>query len=272
MSYPGIDPADVQTMNPVGTQEPSAGAHRVNPLLSRASETMHEEALRRPVQSFERSAEQFVTPSELNNVVQAAVSDMFALNDTWKPKQNGGATRFVIQCPSGQTVLARHLDTMDLLEAGLIDELDFFTKKLFPRKLDPAGNPDDSEDENDGAEIWVILKDIEKRKRFIDLLNKLVDTAIERPRVINDGVEIATDDNGKRFLITGAEMSADDYVKVFGKVLPKLKDNETYASAVDFTDKMKIFGELNKPLSVIQPFREQAVSVANVGPSESVGG
>lgn len=258
MSYPGLDPVDMQEkVNPVGTQVLSTGDNPTpNSLLSKVSEDMHETVLR----------DESVDSEKLNKIVQEAVSDMFALKSNWMP--NKPKVQFVINCPSGQTVLATHLNTMDLLEANLVEEIDFFTKRLFPQELDPSGNPVDNDD--DEASIWTVLRDIKKRKRFIDLLNRLLDLSIEKPTVINDGVEIATDSNGKQFLITGSEMSEADYVKIFGRPLPKLEENQTYCSAIDFTDKMVIFGELNKPLSVIQPFRqESSVGLASMEPGES---
>lgn len=265
MSYPGVEPADVQTLEPVGTQVPSAGVPTPNPLLASASQDMHEDALRND--NFVH-----VNPTELKSVVQQAVTDMFALKPNWQPKpKSEKRIQFVISCPSGQNVLANHLTTMDLLEADLIEDLDFFTKKLFPSNVDPAGNPVDEDDDEKGSTIWTVLKDIEKRKKFIGLLNKLIDIAIQKPRVIDDGLEIATKEDGSRFLISGAEMSAEDYEKVFGKKLPELRENETYASAVDFADKMTIFAELNKPLAVIEPFRqESSVSLASMESGEGV--
>jgi hypothetical protein len=252
MSYV-VNPLEGDTTNPVGTQELSSGVPTPNSLLSKASEQMHESALRD--ESFKA-------------VVSEAVSDMFALKPNWKPKSE--RVKFVIQCPSGQKVLAKHLNTMDLLEADLVEDLDFFTKRLFPSNVDESGNVIEN-DEDEDSTIWNVLRDIEKRRKFIDLLNRLIDIAIEKPNIINDGIQIATRDNGTRFLISGSEMSPEDYVRVFGHPLPELKENETYASAVDFTDKMTIFGELNKPLSVIQPFRQEpTVGLASMEPSESV--
>lgn len=263
MSYPGVEPADVQTLEPVGTQVPSAGVPTPNPLLANASQEMHEEALRND--NFVH-----VNPTELKSVVQQAVTDMFALKPNWMPKPKAEKQiQFVITCPSGQNVLAKHLTTMDLLEADLIEDLDFFTKKLFPQNVDPAGNPID-EDES-ASTIWTVLKDIDKRKKFIELLNKLLVISIQKPKIVDDGLEIATGEDGKQFLISGAEMAPEDFTKVFGRKLPELGENETYCSAVDFADKMSIFAELNKPLSVIEPFRQESlVSLASMESSEDV--
>lgn len=246
MSYPEVTLTEGQMTNPVGTQEPSVGSSIPTPnsLLTKASEQMHESALR---------------DDDFKVAVTQAVTDMFELKPNWKPKTE--KVKFVINCPSGQTVLAKHLNTMDLLEADLIEDLDFFTKRLFPSN--------DVENEEDSS-LWTLLSDITKRRKFVDLLNRLLEISIVKPRVINDGVEIATRADGTQFLISGSEMSAEDNIKVFGRPLPPLGENETYSSAVDFTDKMAVFGELNKPLSVIQPFRQESlVGLASMESSES---
>lgn len=256
MSYPGVEPADVQTMEPVGTQATSVGVPPTpNPLLAQAAVDMHEKALRGP--EFVTEAATPVDPAQVHQVVQQAVTDMFALQPVWQQKKE--AVEFVIHLPSGQTVLAKHLSTMDLVEAGLIDDIDFFSKKLLP-KLDPAGNP---VDEDESAPLWSLMKEVDKRKRFLSLLNKLIDISILKPKVIDDGLEIATRDDGTQFLIAGAEMKPEDYQRVYGKPLPALTENSTYASAVDFGDKMAIFGELNKPLAVIEPFRGESSNGTN---------
>jgi hypothetical protein len=264
MSYPGVEPGDVQTVEPVGTQVTSSGntVPTPNPLLANASQEMHEQALRNDSIG--------INPKELSSIVQQSVSDMFALRPNWTPKQE--KIRFVISCPSGQKVLAKHLNTMDLLEADLIEEIDFFTKRLFPQDITDTGELIDNED-GEEANIWKVLRDIEKRRRFVDLLNKLLEASVEKPKVINDGVQIATDSKGKQFLIFGADMKPEDYKTVFGHDLPELSEGETYTSAIDFSDKMAIFAELNKPLAVIQPFREESlVGLASMESSESVGG
>lgn len=262
MSYPGVEPTDVQTMEPVGTQATSVGVPPTpNPLLAQASRDMHDSALHRG--DFVVSAPK---PEEVQTLVKQAVDDMFALQPVWQTKKE--TVEFVIECPSGQKVLAKHLSTMDLVEAGLIDDIDFFSKKLLP-KLDPAGNP---VDEDESTPLWTLMKDVEKRKRFLSLLNKLLDIAILRPKVIDDGLAVATKDDGEQFLIPGAEMKPEDYAKVFGKELPAATGNSTYASAVDFGDKMAIFGELNKPLAVIEPFRGESSDGTNgLEPSQGNG-
>jgi len=204
--------------------------------------------------------------SQMVAAVNAVPQDQFAVSNSWAPR---GVTKFVVDLPSGQRVLVRHLDTMSLLEAGLLEEIDFFTKQLFPTDIDAQGNPIDKADGEDDPSLWVTLSDADKRFRFMKLLNGLLTTAVERPKVIDDGLELITDVNGKKRVYSGIELNEIDST---AHPLRPLGENETYASVIDITDKMAIFGELNKPLAMITPFREgSSVSVANVAASESAG-
>jgi hypothetical protein len=194
-----------------------------------------------------------VDGKEFEKAVRKAVEDQFAVTG-WvaRPK-----VKFVIHCPSGQTCLARHLDTMDLIEADLIEDLDTFTRRLFPSEVDPTGMPADELEkakEQIGESIWASLRDPEKKVKFFRLLNKLLEIAIVRPKVYDDGVELVDDK-----VVTGTNRKT-------------LSPGEVNASDIDFSDKMTIFGELNKPLEQIKPFRQENTSVASVEPKQGVGG
>lgn len=232
MSYPGVDPADVQTMNPVGTQEPSAGAS--------------------------------IDPQQLKEAVREAVSDQFKVTDGWKSRTKA-SVHFVVECPSGQKALLKHLDTMDLVGANIIEEMDFFTKALFPASFDDAGNPVENKPTQN---FWTTLKDPMKRKRFISMLNRLLEVAVVRPKVIDDGIEIETDpETGEATIKEGSLLTVEgdvEFVTLPNGKKRAIKEGEVVTSAIDFGDKMTIFGELNKPLGMIEPFREPAVSVASV--------
>lgn len=222
----------------------------------------------KPVGTQERSAGETNGVTEpFKAALKEAIADMFAVT-AWQPKE---IVKFVIECPSGQKVLAKHLDTMDLIGADLVEELDLFTKKLFPQNLDAQGNPVESTDDEDST-IWTVLRDIEKRSRFFTLLNKLLVIGVVKPRVIDDGIAVI-ERNGKQELVFGAQLKPEYQIKFLGHEVPKTQEGEVYASAVDFTDKMTIFAELNKPLGMIQPFREESNAVlASMEPSEIAGG
>ena len=220
MSSP-FGPAVTSTTNPVAQQVVTAGNQ------------LHNEALRGAID-----------PAVLKAAVEDAVRDQFVVTDAWKPKPR---IQFVIECPSGQRCLAKYLNTMDLVDADLIEEVDFFTKRLFPSSFDAAGNPVDQEEEESNDKFWSTLKDNEKKVRFFRLLNKILSVAVVKPKVIDDGVDLQDDEYGNKTVVYGS------------KARP-LRDGEVYASAIDFADKMTIFGELNKPLEQIKPFREESAT------------
>lgn len=234
MSYPGVDLADEETVNPVGTQESSASEPKPNPLIVSKDE------------------------------VKKAVSEMFAVTDAWQPRQT--KVKFKIECPSGQTALVKHLDTMDLLEAGLIEELDYFTRRLFPRSIDPSGNPQEAKNEENET-LWQALRDPEKRRRFFDMTGRLIAAAAVRPSIVFDGVVIKDDK-----VVFGYQLSEEDQKEKLGDLIPTLKKNQTYAGAIDFADRMAFFHELNRPLKQIEPFRpESAVVLQDLAGSEGDG-
>lgn len=233
MSTPNVGPIDTMT-SPVAQQAVSVGNQ------------LHDDALRGTID-----------PVALNAAVAQAVRDQFAVTDAWKPKPR---VEFVIDCPSGQRCLAKHLNTMDLVDADLIEEVDFFTKKLFPTSFDAAGNPVDAEEDTTNESFWSALKDAEKKVRFFRLLNRLLAIGIVKPKVIDDGVDVGIDESGNETVVYGS------------KARP-LNDGEVYASAIDFADKITIFGELNKPLEQIKPFRgEQTVELPSGSTGEGVAG
>lgn len=193
---------------------------------------------------------------KLNQAVEKAVTDMFAVKkDAWKPRV---LVKFKIDCPSGQTALVKHLDTLDLLEHDLIEELDFFTRKLFPINIDASGNPIEAQEQIEET-IWGALKDPEKRCRFLDMTGKLMAAASVKPNIIHDGVAVVTSqDGGQKETKFGYEMSSEEQIEHFKKPLAPLKDNEVYSGYIDFADRMAFFQELNRPLSMIEPFREES--------------
>jgi hypothetical protein len=227
MSYPSVEPADDGEMNPVGTQDSSVGNTKIVELPK----------------------------EELDKAVGKALDDMFAVSDAWKPRMR---VKFKIVCPSGQTALVKHLDTLDLLEHDLIEELDFFTRKLFPISIDLSGNPVDAKEQAEQS-IYAALADPEKRKRFFDMTGKLMAAASVKPKIIHDGVVVHTDKEGSKTTRFGYEIkSVDNQVKLLGKPLQPLKDGEVYSGYIEFADRMAFFQELNRPLSSIEPFREKA--------------
>lgn len=270
MSYPGVDPSDANQTNPVGTQERSEGSVKTVELpsntpnaLQAASQSAHDEALR-------EESRPPLTTEELNKAVAEAVSDMFQVTDAWRPRNT---VKFKIECPSGQTALVKHLDTMDLLEYDLIEELDFFTRRLFPSAVDPSGSPLDAAEQAEEG-LWVTLRDPEKRMRFFDMTGRLMAAASIDPSIVHDGVALQEDQNGTKTCVFGYQVdSVEEQIKLFGKPIPMLKERQAYSGPIDFGDRMAFFSELNKPLVMIEPFRpESAVVLQDLERSEGHGG
>lgn len=153
---------------------------------------------------------------------------------TWRKKKRQKKNEVV--CPSGEKCLLKQLDIADIIEAGLINDLDMFSKKLFPQKLDPAGNPIEEEEAEDS--IWSLLADDEKRTFFFNLMNKLIVLGVADPVV---------------------KMSEEG-----------LEEEEISVEWIELNDRMFLFNVLMEPINKIAPFRgEQATSVVPVetGPS-----
>jgi hypothetical protein len=242
MSYPGVDvnPDEVFT-KPAGTQEASPGEPKP---IEKQSQEVHDAALK--------------------EAVGKAVDDMFAVTDAWKPRH---IVKFVVNCPSGQSVLVKHLDTMDMIDADLLDEMDFFTRRIFSEQVDDSGNMDTS--------LMPALKDPEKRQRFFELTGKLMEAASIRPKIIHDGVFIVPFDpekpEGKKTTRFGHQLT-DAQKKDFNVSIPNLQAGQAYSGSIDLGDRMSFFNDLNKPLQVIEPFREeQTVVLQHMAPSEGHG-
>ncbi len=204
-----------------------------------------------------------VETEELKSIVKEAVADQFAITDGWRASKT---IKFVVTCPSGQRCLVKRLSTTDLINADILDEMDFFTRALIPQKFDAAGNP---VFDNEQSSFWDALKDPEKRLRFFNLLNKLTQAAVVNPIVVDDGASIVTTPNGKKVVALGTSVITDengtDSLIMENGETRVLSDNEVRTSQIEFTDKMQIFSEVNRPLNEIRPFRAEENSMASVG-------
>ena len=254
MSYPGVDPTDAHETSPVGAQGASVGVKEVE---------LPNDPVVDPQVKAQVKAEVAGNP-DLQQSVKQAVEDMFAVNESaWAPKQ---ILKFVVECPSGQKVLVKYLGTLDLLEYDLVEELDFFTRKLFPVDIDLSGNPVEAQEAAEQT-IWAALRDPEKRRRFLDMTGKLMAAACVKPRVVHDGVVLVddTDPDGnptsEKVTRFGYQLDLSQQLEHFKKPLAPLPANGIYSGYVDFADRMTIFQELNKPLGMIEPFREESLAV-----------
>ena len=265
MSYPGVDPTDAIQTNSVGTQERSVGSQEVDTLTA-AADKAHEDALR---------GHNPPVTEDLNKAVERAVEDMFKVTNAWQPRT---VVKFKVRCSSGQVALVKHLDTIDLIEHDLIEELDFFTRKLFPANIDASGNPVDEQGKVEQS-IYAALRDPDKRCRFLNMTGKLMATASVDAKIIHDGVAVVpvvdeegneTDEKTTKF---GYQMSMDEQLKYFKKPVATLPDRAVYSGYIDFGDRMDFFNALNQPLELIQPFREeQAAMLQDLAREQGSGG
>lgn len=239
MSYPGVDPDETIQTNPVGTQDVSSG-----PLPYRTVD----------LPDGTKRLDPIVPPELLKAQVQQEISNRFAVTDSWKPRQK---VRFVHEFPGGQTALLQHLGTMDLVERGLVEELDFFTRRLFPVSIDAGGNPVEGQDKPET--LLQSLAVPEKRARFMDLTGKLLAAASVEPSVVHDGVAVQETEDGTKKVVFGyqaIDWPIDKQVELFGSPVPKLAEGQVYSGPVDWEDRMSLFNALNQPLKQIEPFRE----------------
>lgn len=228
--------------NPVGAQEVSSEI--VPPKVKRAKETDDGDV-------------DFATTPEFEKAVEEAVKTQFDVKpDSWGIRT---VFKFMLDFPSGQRALVKHLHQTDLVRYDLLEELDFFTKRLFPPAYDASGKPIEPE-EGERTDIYATLRDPEKRLRFYELTNKLLAVAMIKPQVINDGVAIIHDDDLDQDVeVFGHEVTdIDKQIELFGKPVRPLDDsiNQSYAGTIPFSDRMYLFHALNQPLEQIEPFRE----------------
>lgn len=243
MSYPGVELDETETTKPAETQVVSSGEPPLSDEQVKLAEKKRSLENEKPEDSPEFKA-----------AVADAVKNQFAVTEEWKPTK---VVKFLVECPgSGQNILLKHLDPMALLNYDLIEEIDFFSRKLFT----PGGSDEDSVAES----IWASFRDPQKRLRFLSMTGRLMAVASVKPKIVFDGVALVNekdedgDETGEVIAVFGHQVeSAKEQLELFGKLVPPLKEGQAYAGAVGFSDRMAIFQALNQPLSVIEPFRER---------------
>ena len=203
--------------------------------------------------------------AELDKAVKEAMAEMFEPR-AWKPKS---VVKFLIECPSGQNVLVKHMDILELASVDLVEDMDLFSKKLLPNRFDETGRPVNDEE---GGSIWKQFKDIKKQQKFLDMTNRLMAVSSVRPKIVDDGVAIVQDKNGRDTIKYGYQMDTQEQLEYFEKPIPPLGKNEVYAGYIDFNDRMMFFVELQKPLGMIEPFRpRQALMLPNLDAEQGSG-
>lgn len=182
-----------------------------------------------------------VAQEEISPEVQAAVNK--AMNELptetkigltgWGKKALGES--FEITCPSGQKCRVKKIKFEDLLDLGVLDNLDLFRAML----LSQSGTPESS----GASEIKMLeqFQDRGKRNRFLGTVNKVVQAGVVEPKVA------MIDDGG-------------------------LTEGTVFVGDIDFQDKMFLFGVLYQGRAAkLNQFREaEADAVGGVAEGESV--
>lgn len=156
----------------------------------------------------------------------------------YAPKQ-WQSDRFEIECPSGQLCLARKLQMEDIVQLGIIDEMDMFTEFAADMTA-AAGGAKSDEDQSEAA--LGLMKDKERFAKVVEIVDKVVSTTVVEPRIERP---VTKDRKGREIPLDPSDF----------------EDDVVYTSYVDFNDKMHIFGTVFSGETIDQ-FRE--------GPEETV--
>jgi len=165
-----------------------------------------------------------------------AVKDAFKEVDPYAPTVWGQEVikEFTFTLPSGQKILMTKLDPIDMIANDLVDDMDYFSKKLFPQSLDRAGNPIEQPEEEKNPGLWSMIKDPEKRDIFFKLINKMAVAGVLKPALS----------------------------------LEKDVDGKIFVENIPFEDRMAIFTKLQEPMTKVGSFRQEPPT--SVEPVESV--
>lgn len=153
--------------------------------------------------------------------MSAPTADKYTAAQSWLKKDSG---LIDLDLPSGATCQVRKLEMEDIIEMGLIDELDTF-QSLFSD--DEEGLPEDKEDELAFAKRLASGGNFKTLKKTID---KIVVQSVNQPKV-----EPVPDDGA-------------------------VKDGVIYVDHIGFADKMAIFIVAFDGMSSMSTFREEPTS------------
>lgn len=152
-------------------------------------------------------------------------------NNKYAPKQ-WQSDRFDIECPSGQLCLARKLQMEDIVQLGIIDEMDMFTE--FAAEIGAAAN--EAKDGDDAS--LSIVKDKERFSKVVEIVDKVVSATVVEPRIERP---VTKDSKGREIPLDPSDF----------------KEGVVYTKYIDFADKMHIFGTVFSGETIDQ-FREES--------------
>lgn len=169
------------------------------------------------------------------------------------------------KCPSGQTVQLRKIGMVDLMQAGMLDEMDILGPMMDTNVIQPAGGkgrkPADrqakrlTKAQQEAKELKAaqdMMKNPDQFKAMGRMMERLIPVVVVQPTVSDPWTK---DEAGK-------------FIKL---PFPERTEGVIYADSIDFTDQMAIFGEAmgDKSMSDIAAFRDDSES--SVDPVEDGG-
>jgi len=174
-----------------------------------------------------------------------------ANNDTYTPTTWGADPTFEVTCPSGQKCLARKLQFGDLVELGLVDQMDTLGL-LASEHTDPKAKMKQAKDRQVSKKVLAereatreqdtmrdIMKDSKKFGDLILMMDKVVAEVVVAPALTRP---VRIDEE------TGEEVAL-----IWEERMP----DKVYTDTIDLGDKMHLFETCFSGVSKIANFREE---------------
>jgi len=174
-----------------------------------------------------------------------------ANSDTYTPTTWGADPTFEVTCPSGQKCLARKLQFTDLVELGMVDQMDTLGL-LASEHTDPKAKVKQAKDRQVSKRVLAereaareqdtmrgIMKDPKKFGDLILMMDKIVAEVVVAP-VLTRPVRI-DEETGEEVDLTWEERTPD----------------KVYTDTVDLGDKMHLFEVCFSGVSKVANFREE---------------
>lgn len=132
----------------------------------------------------------------------------------WKRKKS----QFEVTLPSGQKCLCRSVTMEDILELGILDVMDTFTGQLL-------AEPESKEADQSVSATFEMLKDKERRDKFLGAINKLIPKAVVLPRVHEDPFPGYEKEEDKVYV---SDIELQDKMEIFAKTFGGWGDASTF--------------------------------------------
>ena len=174
-----------------------------------------------------------------------------ANNDTYTPTMWGADPTFEVTCPSGQKCLARKLQFTDLVELGMVDQMDTLGL-LASEHTDPKAKVKQAKDRQVSKKVLAerevareqdtmrgIMKDPKKFGDLILMMDRIIAEVVVAPALTRP-VRI-DEETGEEVDLTWEERMPD----------------KVYTDTVDLGDKMHLFEVCFSGVSKIANFREE---------------